>query len=1725
MKRRNNGLTIPELLVVLVIVGILAIIGIVTVNRTHEKQRQTYNMTQGTLFVETAKIYFEEHKDLLPKTLYASEYVTLDELINDKYFEDYIKDYDKNPFSGASKVKVTKIGKNKYTYTPVLLDQEGQVVVEKPDSPSTITFTYKNITKTSGKYYVNKTPYIDVTMYDEDILTGYSYVITKDGKEYRSSEMISIENGQSFTETLVFDTSVHGDGEYKIKITVYDALGNKKTKTSDTIVIDKTAPKCSIGLTGTSASKGWYKSSVSLKLNVTEKNKTGLKQGLTTSNSVTYNDKTTGTQSEDTKSKKWYGYVKDIAGNTGKCEKIVKVDTKKPVCSFANPSTDFVITGEKATIGLTCTDATSYIDAETMKFTLSDNIEISSTTAKLVSISDPVVENNGSKYTITFEGVSYGNIKISLKANSISDNVGFKNAKATSTTINTYNRAEIPTNSLCQSKTYNGKEQQLTTTTLGTGYKLSGYNQINANENGYTITATLDEGYRWSDKAATTKTFKCPLHKATPVITLDATSGTVVAGNRVTFNEKADVKGKFSVTSSNTSKATVTQASSNEVAANTNNQVTIQGVVGATTGISTITSNFTPTDTSNYNNAAAKTYTITVKKAYASNTVNGTTTYYETLQGAINASTTGTVKLLDNVTENITINSSTSKTIDLNGKTITGNVTNNGTTTISNGKIAGNVINNSGTLTINNVIITGSVTNNSGTVSITGGSIGNGITNKGTLTTKNTNITGNVINNGGTMTIDGGKVTGSVINNSGTVNLKNGEITGDVINKGTMTIENENIGGDLINDGILCGKNVTVGGKYTNNNPGGCSGGGSDGVPQDNDIDGLSTPNDTRIKVPIPRKSICVAREYAGSSQRLTSKISDTGYVLSGYDQTNAGEHTITAALIDAETYKWENNAVIAQTFKCTMTKATPTITLSESSGIIATGSTRKFTATVKSGAANGSVSGKLNVTSGSTTVATVNPNGDTTITNANNTTGVGKETTITGVAVGNNTITVKFTPSDTTNYNSASNKTYAFTVKKAVIIPTAAAYCESRTYTGSYQTLTKASGSEYKFSDNQGTNAGEYTVTATLTGTGLAWTDNSTGAKTFKCSIAKATPTITMSDSGIIAVGSTTTFPVTIKSGAANGSVSGTLNVTSGNTSVATVNPNGNITITNANAAGIGKVETITGVAAGSSTITVKFTPSASDAANYNSATNKTYSVTVKKAATIPTAAAYCNSLTYTRSEQTLVKDPSTGYTWTSGTKKTTAGSQDVVATLTDGYAWTDNSTGTKKISCSIAKATPEISLDSNSDTGMAGKWSDIRFFLNMKAPNGSIDGTLTVISNNSSVLKVSENTSDISSSQFSKTVSDSRNVVAYHAKLYYISAGSATVTIKFTPTDTNNYNSAKDATLAVTVKTPVSEYDLTSYNYCNKLTYTGSEQTLVKDPGEGFTWTSGTKRTEVGYQTVTATLKDGYIWDDYSSGTKTISCSINKATPTISLNSTSATIAVGSTVSVKATIKSGSNKTVSGTYYILKNNVSNYSKIKMSSSEFDNLGTSVSATASGTDDTEYLIAKNSPSDGSDGTDTYTIKFKPSDTDHYNESDSKTYTITVTKLTLTATFTKGTNISAISSTSASCTVTSTSNISCKVTPPNVMASTGYAVSSWTRSSGNTSSTANVNPSSTSGSLGSLEYRFASDSISLCGNTTYTATARYANSSEVQYGYNGQATVKDALDDLYSKLN
>ncbi len=74
-----------------------------------------------------------------------------------------------------------------------------------------------------------------------------------------------------------------------------------------------------------------------------------------------------------------------------------------------------------------------------------------------------------------------------------------------------------PTSSLCKtSLTYNGKKQELTTTSSTNMYELSNNTQINAGT--YTITAKLKNGYVWKDNTTKDVTFKCQIEKATPTL-------------------------------------------------------------------------------------------------------------------------------------------------------------------------------------------------------------------------------------------------------------------------------------------------------------------------------------------------------------------------------------------------------------------------------------------------------------------------------------------------------------------------------------------------------------------------------------------------------------------------------------------------------------------------------------------------------------------------------------------------------------------------------------------------------------------------------------------------------------------------------------------------------------------------------------------------------------------------------------------------------------------------------------------------------------------------------------------------------------------------------------------------------------------------------------------------------------------------------------------------------
>ena len=135
-----------------------------------------------------------------------------------------------------------------------------------------------------------------------------------------------------------------------------------------------------------------------------------------------------------------------------------------------------------------------------------------------------------------------------------------------------------------------------------------------------------------------------------------------------------------------------------------------------------------------------------------------------------------------------------------------------------------------------------------------------------------------------------------------------------------------------------------------------------------------------------------------------------------------------------------ENFETVTETFNVTVNQATPKITLSEDSAWLS--SSKTFTE-------KANVSGKFTNTSGTTSVATVSPISNSTAVAAN----TAQTVTVTGVKDGSSTITVKFEPTDTTNYKTVSAK-YTAKVDKTRPTITANGYAYSN-QNGSHDSTT----------------------------------------------------------------------------------------------------------------------------------------------------------------------------------------------------------------------------------------------------------------------------------------------------------------------------------------------------------------------------------------------------------------------------------------------------------------------------------------------------------------------------------------------------------------------------------------------------------------------------------------------------------------------------------------------
>ena len=300
-----------------------------------------------------------------------------------------------------------------------------------------------------------------------------------------------------------------------------------------------------------------------------------------------------------------------------------------------------------------------------------------------------------------------------------------------------------------------------------------------------------------------------------------------------------------------------------------------------------------------------------------------------------------------------------------------------------------------------------------------------------------------------------------------------------------------------------------------------------------------------------------------------------------------------------------------------------------------------------------------------------------------------------------------------------------------------------------------------------------------------------------------------------------------------------------------------------------------------------VTFTPT--DSVNYNNSTTL-IRITVNKPAPVINEAPATSAITY---GQQLSASILTGgsasvsgtFTWTEDTIE-----PSVSDSGTTGYSVTfspddtDNySATTTTVTLTVNKATPTVSVK---PTASAISYGDTLADSTLSGGTTSVPGTFTWLV-----------------SSISPAVSDS---------------GSTSYLVRFTPTDTVNYNTTNtDTTLIVNKATPIISPapTATDITYGDTLADSalmgGSANTLGT-----FAWTDGTiapnaSDSDTTPYSVTFTPTDNA---NYVTATTTVTLTVSKATPTVSVNPTAADIIYGETLADSAL--SGGTASVAGTF-----------------------------------------------------------------------------------------------------------------------------------------------------------------------------------------------------------------
>lgn len=183
----------------------------------------------------------------------------------------------------------------------------------------------------AGASYVNAGSYV-IKATSSDNISGIRYY------QYRYPNSENVWHTYSQSATNNFTTTAFTEERNEIvEIRACDYADNCSEIAQNNIMIDKTAPTCSITKSGTGGPTT-YTSVVTLTLNVSNPGivqKSSVSYGLVNNSTATYNSISSETQGA-TNGVTWYGFVRDAAGNTNTCNTgNFKVSLKPPVITFS----------------------------------------------------------------------------------------------------------------------------------------------------------------------------------------------------------------------------------------------------------------------------------------------------------------------------------------------------------------------------------------------------------------------------------------------------------------------------------------------------------------------------------------------------------------------------------------------------------------------------------------------------------------------------------------------------------------------------------------------------------------------------------------------------------------------------------------------------------------------------------------------------------------------------------------------------------------------------------------------------------------------------------------------------------------------------------------------------------------------------------------------------------------------------------------------------------------------------------------------------------------------------------------------------------------------------------------------------------------------------------------------------------------------------------------------